>query len=290
MLFNTRNLEQFPFMIRSLPQMCLRLMLDHFRCSTDLAELPSTLMEHFSLDTRVTVQYARHFETGEAPNSPEDVKALLHLSASRGYGQSVEVMLQLMHSILDQRFHSDSPSKILAPFQTGVNGPPSARFFDSLLKEHCSSWLSLELPPQLAQLPVATTHRFGHLYSYGGRYYSYLMARAAAGLIWRKGFAADPWSSSFGRVGFELITRACSTGYLSLIFIIWCFRNIVILCFDMEVNVDRRTCCLVCWARKEKKICSFWRKVFVRMSWPARRQLGSSSIERRLLHGILFGD
>ncbi|VUZ44727.1 unnamed protein product [Hymenolepis diminuta] len=177
------------------------------RCSTDLAELPSTLMEHFALDTRVTAQYARHFETGEAPNSAEDVKALLHLSASRGYGQSVEIMLQLMHSMLDQRLHSDAPSNIFAAFQTGMNGPPSARLFNNLLKEHCSSWLSVELPQQLAHLPVATTHRFGHLYSYGGRYYSYLMARAAAGLIWRKGFAADPWSSNFGRKYRDILLR-----------------------------------------------------------------------------------
>ncbi|VDK38354.1 unnamed protein product [Taenia asiatica] len=170
------------------------------RCSTDLAELPSTLMEHFALDARVTAQYARHFQTGEAPNSDEDVKALFHLNASRGYGESVEVMLQLVHSVLDQRLHSDSPSKVLAPF----HGPsstslPSALLFEKLLMEHCSPWLSTDLPSQLQHLPVATTHRFGHLCNYGGRYYSYLMARAAAGLIWHKGFAADPWSSDFGR-------------------------------------------------------------------------------------------
>ena len=52
-------------------------------------------MERFALDTRVTAQYARHFQTGESPNSAGDVKALLHLNASRGYGQSVEVMLQV---------------------------------------------------------------------------------------------------------------------------------------------------------------------------------------------------
>lgn len=75
----------------------LRVCIDYLtlhRCSTDLAELPSTLMEHFALDTRVTPQYARHFQTGEAPNS-DDIKALLHLNASRGYGESVEVMLQV---------------------------------------------------------------------------------------------------------------------------------------------------------------------------------------------------
>ncbi|CDS37652.1 mitochondrial intermediate peptidase [Echinococcus multilocularis] len=170
------------------------------RCSTDLAELPSTLMEHFALDTRVTAQYARHFQTGEAPNSDEEMKALLHLNASRGYGESVEVMLQLVHSILDQRLHSDSPSKVLTPFQ-GIpsTSPPSALLFENLLMEHCSPWLSTDLPLQLQHLPVATTHRFGHLCSYGGRYYSYLMARAAAGMIWHKGFAGDPWSSGFGR-------------------------------------------------------------------------------------------
>lgn len=65
------------------------------RCSTDLAELPSTLMEYFALDTRVTAQYARHFDTGEAPNSVAEVKDLLRLSSSRGYGQSVEVMQQV---------------------------------------------------------------------------------------------------------------------------------------------------------------------------------------------------
>ncbi|KAL5969210.1 Mitochondrial intermediate peptidase [Taenia solium] len=170
------------------------------RCSTDLAELPSTLMEHFALDARVTAQYARHFQTGEAPNSDEDVKALFQLNASRGYGESVEVMLQLVHSVLDQRLHSDSPSKVLTPFHgPSSTSPPSALLFEKLLMEHCSPWLSTDLPPQLQHLPVATTHRFGHLCNYGGRYYSYLMARAAAGLIWHKGFAADPWSSDFGR-------------------------------------------------------------------------------------------
>ncbi|KAL5108136.1 Mitochondrial intermediate peptidase [Taenia crassiceps] len=178
------------------------------RCSTDLAELPSTLMEHFALDARVTAQYARHFQTGEAPNSNEDVKALLHLNASRGYGESVEVMLQLVHSVLDQRLHSDSPSKVLTPFHGSSNtSPPSALLFEELLMEHCSSWLSADLPSQLQHLPVATTHRFGHLCNYGGRYYSYLMARAAAGLIWHKGFAADPWSSDFGRRYRDILLR-----------------------------------------------------------------------------------
>uniref|UniRef100_A0A0R3WJL2 Bestrophin homolog n=1 Tax=Hydatigena taeniaeformis TaxID=6205 RepID=A0A0R3WJL2_HYDTA len=279
------------------------------RCSTDLAELPSTLMEHFALDARVTAQYARHFQNGEAPTSDEDARALLHLNASRGYGESVEVMLQvgilydfvpvfnailrtflltkvvrdkrkclcrfqaalsillirpsfncdttkheqrdwiaggsltsdsefkqkyynrilnwrhcrtdeivyllgqyidlwdnlrrhrcLVHSILDQRLHSGSPSKVLKSFyRSSSSSPPSALLLENLLVEHCSPWLSVDLPSQLQHLPIATTHRFGHLCNYGGRYYSYLMARAAAGLVWHKGFAGDPWSSDFGR-------------------------------------------------------------------------------------------
>ena len=111
--------------------------------------------------------------------------------------------------MLDQRLHSDSPSTVLQLFQSQTNSknPPSAGLFESLLTEHCGNWLSMDLPPQLNHLPLATIHRFGHLCSYGGRYYSYLMARAAAGLIWRKGFESDPWSSTFGRVSENSYSR-----------------------------------------------------------------------------------
>uniref|UniRef100_A0A0X3PRI0 Peptidase M3A/M3B catalytic domain-containing protein n=1 Tax=Schistocephalus solidus TaxID=70667 RepID=A0A0X3PRI0_SCHSO len=170
------------------------------RCSTDLAEVPSTLMEHFALDTRVTCQYARHFDTGEAPSSTEDVQALLRLSTSRAFGQSVEVLQHLTHAIMDQRMHSGPPDKVL-PARPDANGtPPSARFLNGIVREYCDEWLATEETPDfLAGKPIATTHRFGHLAGYGGRYYSYLMARAGAGLIWQKGFAGDPWSTAFGR-------------------------------------------------------------------------------------------
>uniref|UniRef100_A0A183T8Y9 Peptidase_M3 domain-containing protein n=1 Tax=Schistocephalus solidus TaxID=70667 RepID=A0A183T8Y9_SCHSO len=160
------------------------------------------LMEHFALDTRVTCQYARHFDTGEAPSSTEDVQALLRLSTSRAFGQSVEVLQHLTHAIMDQRMHSGPPDKVL-PARPDANGtPPSARFLNGIVREYCDEWLATEETPDfLAGKPIATTHRFGHLAGYGGRYYSYLMARAGAGLIWQKGFAGDPWSTAFGRVG-----------------------------------------------------------------------------------------
>ncbi|KAL7059786.1 hypothetical protein AAHC03_014039 [Spirometra sp. Aus1] len=170
------------------------------RCSTDLAEVPSTLLEHFALDTRVTCQYARHFDTGEAPSSADDVRALLRLSTSRAFGQSVEVLQHLTHAMMDQRMHSGPPDKVL-PARPDVNGtPPSARLLSGIVQEYCDEWLAAdEAPDFLTGKPIATTHRFGHLAGYGGRYYSYLMARAGAGLIWQKGFAADPWSTTFGR-------------------------------------------------------------------------------------------
>ncbi|CAH8652552.1 unnamed protein product [Heterobilharzia americana] len=85
------------------------------RCSTDLAELPSTLFEHFAFDSRVTSEYARHWKTGGKPDSNE-MKALEQLSISRGLGQSVEVSQQATYAILDQVLHSGPTENTLLPY------------------------------------------------------------------------------------------------------------------------------------------------------------------------------
>uniref|UniRef100_A0AC34FZ84 Peptidase M3A/M3B catalytic domain-containing protein n=1 Tax=Panagrolaimus sp. ES5 TaxID=591445 RepID=A0AC34FZ84_9BILA len=45
---------------------------------------------------------------------------------------------------------------------------------------------------------VAWPHRFSHLGPYGAKYYSYLVAKAAASLIWEQCFREDPFSRKSG--------------------------------------------------------------------------------------------
>ncbi|VDP95764.1 unnamed protein product [Trichobilharzia regenti] len=71
-------------------------------CSTDLAEIPSTLFEHFALDSRVTLEYARHWRTGRRPD-PTEMKILEQLFIARGLGQSVEVSQQVGISSLSDK-------------------------------------------------------------------------------------------------------------------------------------------------------------------------------------------
>nr|CAH8876190.1 unnamed protein product [Trichobilharzia regenti] len=170
------------------------------RCSTDLAEIPSTLFEHFALDSRVTLEYARHWRTGRRPD-PTEMKILEQLFIARGLGQSVEVSQQATYAILDQSLHSGPPEDILLPCarltQDSMDGlwPASTQLLSDIqCKVGLSDWLNCS-PGHICAWP----HRFTHLVNYGGRYYAYLMARAGADLIWRRYFSKDPWNSSSGQ-------------------------------------------------------------------------------------------
>jgi intermediate peptidase len=140
------------------------------RCPTDLAELPSVLMEHFALAPETLRLWARHWAT-DAPLPEGAVAARLR---ARGRLRGLDVEAQVMMSRLDQALHSRPPGG-------GGGGSP----VDSTAVYHAvAARTSLPDPRETAWQGF-----FGHLFCYGGAYYSYLFARALAGRVWHSVFA-----------------------------------------------------------------------------------------------------
>ncbi|CAG0883362.1 unnamed protein product [Darwinula stevensoni] len=75
------------------------------RTSTDFAEVPSTLMEHFAFDPRVLGTFARHFDSGQA--MPEEL--VMNLCASKQVFAASEAQLQVFYSALDLCLHGAHP-------------------------------------------------------------------------------------------------------------------------------------------------------------------------------------
>ncbi|XP_048489298.1 mitochondrial intermediate peptidase [Plutella xylostella] len=145
------------------------------RCATDLAEVPSVLLEHFATSPQVVRRFARHFQTREP--MPEDM--LQRFCASKHLFGASEMQLQVFYSALDQHYHSENASS-------------GGRTTD-VLKQVQKQYYGL---PYVEN--TAWQHRFSHLIGYGAKYYSYLISRAIAWSIWKKHFEADPLSRAAG--------------------------------------------------------------------------------------------
>ncbi|XP_023011963.2 mitochondrial intermediate peptidase [Leptinotarsa decemlineata] len=144
------------------------------RCSTDLAEVPSVLMEYFASDHRVLKRFARHFQTQEP--MPDDM--LRRLCASKHLFTASETQLQVFYSVIDQKYHGVHPLK----------GTTTEVLADTQKDFYCMSYV----PNTAWQL------RFSHLVGYGAKYYSYLVSRALAHSIWKNYFEKDPFSRANG--------------------------------------------------------------------------------------------
>uniref|UniRef100_A0A665U2J1 Mitochondrial intermediate peptidase n=1 Tax=Echeneis naucrates TaxID=173247 RepID=A0A665U2J1_ECHNA len=143
------------------------------RCATDFAEVPSILMEYFATDYRVISQFARHYETGKP--LPESMVA--RLCESKKVCGAADTQLQIFYAALDQIYHSK----------------PQNRSTTEILKEMQQKFYGLPHIPNTAwQL------RFSHLIGYGAKYYSYLMSRAVASMVWRQCFVQDPLNRDMG--------------------------------------------------------------------------------------------
>ncbi|KAI2613590.1 Metalloprotease [Hypoxylon fragiforme] len=152
------------------------------RCATDLAELPSTLMEHFCADPSVLALFARHHIT-DAPLPYEMVVHKLHV-ARRFEASDREN--QIILAILDQEYHSSLPS------HEGFN---STKTFLDIQKRFGA------LPPD----PLGTRWQgfFGHLVGYGSTYYSYLFDQVLSKRVWQVVFSSGQNGAALDRANGE---------------------------------------------------------------------------------------
>uniref|UniRef100_A0A8C0ID06 Mitochondrial intermediate peptidase n=1 Tax=Bubo bubo TaxID=30461 RepID=A0A8C0ID06_BUBBB len=144
------------------------------RCPTDFAEVPSILMEYFANDYRVVNQFARHYKTGE----PLPKNMVSRLCESKKVCAAADMQLQVFYAVLDQIYHGKHPLR---------------KSTTEILKETQEKVYGLPYVPNTAwQL------RFSHLVGYGAKYYSYLMSRAVASMVWKQCFAQDPFDRAMG--------------------------------------------------------------------------------------------
>uniref|UniRef100_A0A3B4DG18 Mitochondrial intermediate peptidase n=1 Tax=Pygocentrus nattereri TaxID=42514 RepID=A0A3B4DG18_PYGNA len=143
------------------------------RCATDFAEVPSVLMEFFASDYRVVSQFARHYETGE----PLPESMVTRLCQSKRICGAADTQLQVFYAALDQVYHGEPQNRTTTDILKEMQGK-----FYGLPYVHNTAW----------QL------RFSHLVGYGAKYYSYLMSRAVASMVWRQCFLKDPFNRAMG--------------------------------------------------------------------------------------------
>ncbi|KAL6737175.1 hypothetical protein Aduo_010842 [Ancylostoma duodenale] len=150
------------------------------RCPQDFSEIPSILMEYFFNDLTVMQSILR------SPNGDcialEDAACM---SASRFAFSSLEIMQQASYALFDLELHGPDAALLLRE-----NRITTTELFHTIVTK--------ALPHLDRERDTAFQHRFHHLVQYGARYYSYLVARSAASLIWNSKFRDAPFSRSEG--------------------------------------------------------------------------------------------
>ncbi|TVY62741.1 Mitochondrial intermediate peptidase [Lachnellula suecica] len=148
------------------------------RCATDLAELPSILMEHFASDPSVLSLFARHYETDE----PLPYEMVAEQLAMDKKFNAIDIDNQIILSLLDQECHS------AAALDPSFN---TTQLYHNLQTKYSKQ------PTD----PPGTSWQgfFGHLFGYGGTYYSYLFDRVLARRVWQMVFMSGREAGSVSR-------------------------------------------------------------------------------------------
>jgi mitochondrial intermediate peptidase len=149
------------------------------RCATDLAEVPSTFMEHFATNPAVLNLF-----TPPGANGPSAIQAdrLEAHMARRKRFEGLETERQIVLALLDQECHSPA---------VGTPGFSSTRTYLDIQHR-----LGVACPDDPA---TSWQGFFGHLYGYGSTYYSYLFDKVLADRIWQAVFDAGRDDAALSR-------------------------------------------------------------------------------------------
>ncbi|TVY47685.1 Mitochondrial intermediate peptidase [Lachnellula occidentalis] len=148
------------------------------RCATDLSELPSILMEHFASDPTVLSLFARHYETDE----PLPYEMVAEKLAMDKKFDAIDTDNQIILSLLDQECHSAAAAD--ASFDTTkLYHDLQAKYSRQPTDPPGTSWQGF----------------FGHLFGYGGNYYSYIFDSVLARRVWQMVFMAGRQEGSISR-------------------------------------------------------------------------------------------
>ncbi|KAK3310584.1 uncharacterized protein B0T15DRAFT_518882 [Chaetomium strumarium] len=157
------------------------------RCATDLAELPSTLMEYFAADPYVLGLFARHHKTNDP--LPYQMVAQKVRQARRFEASDMED--QIIMAMLDQALHSSEASK---------PGFDSTEIFHGLQRTYSSGPAD---PPSTRWQGF-----FSHLSGYGSTYYSYLFDRVLARRVWDVVFRSGKAGAALNRENGERLKES----------------------------------------------------------------------------------
>ncbi|TVY57894.1 Mitochondrial intermediate peptidase [Lachnellula cervina] len=148
------------------------------RCATDLSELPSILMESFASDPTVLSLFARHYETDE----PLPYEMVAEKLAMDKKFDGIDTDNQIILSLLDQECHSAAAAD--ASFDTTkLYHDLQAKYSRQPTDPPGTSWQGF----------------FGHLFGYGGSYYSYIFDNVLARRVWQVVFLAGRQGGSISR-------------------------------------------------------------------------------------------
>lgn len=140
------------------------------RCATDLAEVPSHLMEKLSRDPTI-----RDIITQDSRSQADR-----RLQTVKEPGIALRTLGQVIYALTDLEVHGH---------RDALNSKSAGQVHLDMMSRY---WPAPFLPSE------NRLQRFSHLSSYGAKYYSYLLARAIRNRVWDQNFKGQPLNRESG--------------------------------------------------------------------------------------------